>query len=100
MIEVSRAAPSSWQRFRGNHNDFGGFNRMSRGVVIFCFWVLGFSIGFVGYLVLPGIAELLGEAAQTIFDHKTTGALIAGIAGSAISTLTIVSWANRSSTRF
>lgn len=70
---------------------------MSRGLVIFSFWVMGFSIGFAGYLVLPDIAEWLGQAMPGFIDHKTVGALVAGIVGSAISTLTIVKWANRSS---
>jgi hypothetical protein len=69
---------------------------MSRGLVIFLFWVIGFSIGFVGYLVLPDIAEWLGQAMPGLIDHETAGALVAGIVASAISTLTIVRWANRS----
>ncbi|MGH9979286.1 MAG: hypothetical protein ACRD8Z_26150 [Nitrososphaeraceae archaeon] len=69
---------------------------MSRGLVIFLFWVMGFSIGFAGYLVLPDIVERLGQAMPGFIDHKTVGALVAGIVGSAISTLTIVKWANRS----
>jgi hypothetical protein len=74
----------------------GGLNEMSRGLVIFLFWVIGFSIGFVGYLVLPDIAEWLGQAMPGLIDHETAGALVAGIVASAISTLTIVRWANRS----
>jgi hypothetical protein len=69
---------------------------MSRGLIIFLFWVMGFLIGFAGYIVLPDIAEWLGQAVPGIIDHKTVGALVAGIVGSAVSTLTIVKWANRS----
>jgi hypothetical protein len=69
---------------------------MSRGLVIFLFWVMGFSIGFAAYLVLPGIAEWFGQAMPEVIDHRTAGALVAGIVGSAISTLTIVRWAGRS----
>ena len=69
---------------------------MSRGLVILLFWVMGFSIGFAGYLVLPDIAKWLGQAMPGIIDHETVGALVAGIVGSAISTLTIVKWASRS----
>jgi hypothetical protein len=46
--------------------------------------------------VLPEIAEWFGQAMPGIIDHKTAGALVAGIIGSTISTLTIVKWANRS----
>ena len=69
---------------------------MSRGFIIFLFWVMGFLIGFAGYMVLPVIAEWLGQAVPGFIDHKTVGALVAGIVGSAVSTLTIVKWANRS----
>jgi uncharacterized protein YacL len=69
---------------------------MSRGFIIFLFWVMGFLIGFAGYMVLPDIAEWLGQAVPGFIDHKTVGALVAGIVGSAVSTLTIVKWANRS----
>ena len=69
---------------------------MSRGFIIFLFWVMGFLIGFTGYIVLPDIAEWLGQAVPGFIDHKTVGALVAGIVGSAVSTLTIVKWANRS----
>jgi uncharacterized protein YacL len=69
---------------------------MSRGLIIFLFWAIGFSIGFTGYIVLPDIAEWLGQAVPSFIDHKTVGALVAGIVGSAVSTLTIVKWANRS----
>jgi hypothetical protein len=69
---------------------------MSRGLIIFLFWVMGFLIGFTGYIVLPDIAEWLGQAVPGFIDHKTVGALVAGIVGSAVSTLTIVKWANRS----
>ena len=69
---------------------------MSRGLIIFLFWVMGFLIGFAGYIVLPDIAEWLGQAVPGFIEHKTAGALVAGIVGSALSTLTIVKWANRS----
>ena len=46
--------------------------------------------------MLPNIAEWLGQAVPGFIDHKTVGALVAGIVGSAVSTLTIVKWANRS----
>lgn len=69
---------------------------MSRGLIIFLFWVMGFLVGFAGYIVLPDIADWLGQAVPGFVDHKTVGALVAGIVGSAVSTLTIVKWANRS----
>lgn len=74
----------------------GGINEMSRKLAIFLFWVMGFSIGFAGYLVFPDIAEWLGHAMPSFIDQNTVGALVAGIIVSAISTFTIVTWANRS----
>jgi hypothetical protein len=74
----------------------GGRNEMSRGLAIFLFWIMGFSIGFAGYLVFPEIAEWLGQAVPVFIDQNTLGALVAGIIVSGISTFTIVRWANRS----
>jgi uncharacterized protein YacL len=73
-----------------------GIDEVSRRLVIFLFWVMGFSIGFAGYLFFPDIAEWLGDAVPTFVDKKTVGAVVAGIIVSAISTFTIVRWANRS----
>lgn len=68
---------------------------MSRGFAIFCFWLLGFAIGFMGYLIFPNFSGWFQEVFPKFFDQTIIGALIAGIVGSAISTLSIVTWANR-----
>ncbi len=49
---------------------------MSRGPVILLFWVIGFAIGFAGYLVVPDIAEWLGQAMPRLYrsqDCRCTG---------------------------
>ncbi|HEU4824496.1 MAG TPA: hypothetical protein VFS97_13815 [Nitrososphaeraceae archaeon] len=70
---------------------------MSRKLAIFLFWLLGFSIGFIGYLSLPGLTGWLSTALPNFLNQSVVGALIAGIVGSALSTITVLSWANRTS---
>lgn len=68
---------------------------MSRGLAIFSFWLLGFGIGFIGYLSLPGIADWFSTVLPQFVNQAIIGAVIAGMVGSAVSTFTIVTWANR-----
>jgi uncharacterized protein YacL len=70
---------------------------MSRRIAIFAFWILGFGIGFVGYLSLPNIAHWFASNVPSFLNQVVIGALVAGIIGSAVSTFSIVLWANRSS---
>jgi uncharacterized membrane protein YeaQ/YmgE (transglycosylase-associated protein family) len=71
---------------------------MSRGLAIFIFWALGFSIGTVGYLVVPNAVSWLGDVLpEIVVNQAVLGAILAGIVGSAISTFTVVTWANKSS---
>ena len=70
---------------------------MSRGVAIFIFWVLGFTIGSVGYMVVPGVASWLGDMLPNIVVNQAIlGSVLAGVVGSAVSTITVVTWASRS----
>jgi hypothetical protein len=73
-----------------------GVSRLSRRLAIFAFWFLGFGIGFLGYLSLPSIAQWFALAIPNFLNQAVIGALIAGVVGSAISTFSIVTWANRS----
>ena len=68
---------------------------MSRRFAVFIFWLIGFGVGFAGYLSLPGIADWFTTSMPNIIDQAVIGALIAGMIGSAVSTFTIVTWANR-----
>jgi uncharacterized membrane protein YeaQ/YmgE (transglycosylase-associated protein family) len=71
---------------------------MSRGLAIFIFWALGFSIGTVGYLIVPNAVSWLGNVLpEIVVNQAVLGAILAGIVGSAISTFTVVTWANKSS---
>ena len=70
---------------------------MSRKLAIFSFWLLGFSIGFIGYLALPGLTGWFSTALPNFLNQSVIGALIAGIVASALSTFTVISWANRTS---
>ena len=68
---------------------------MSRGFAVFIFWLIGFGVGFAGYLSLPGIADWFTTSMPKFLDQAVIGALIAGMIGSALSTFTVVTWANR-----
>jgi hypothetical protein len=70
---------------------------MSRGLAIFLFWVLGFSIGSVGYLLVPNLVSWLGIVLpEIVVNQAILGAILAGVVGSAVSTFTVVTWANKS----
>jgi len=69
---------------------------LSRKLAIFAFWFLGFGLGFLGYISLPSIAQWFALAIPNFLNQTVIGALIAGVVGSAISTFSIVAWANRS----
>lgn len=70
---------------------------MSRGLAIFIFWLLGFTIGSVGYMVMPGVASWLGDMLPNIVVNQAIlGSVLAGVVGSAVSTITVVTWASRS----
>ena len=59
--------------------------------------MIGFGVGFAGYISLPGIAEWFTTSMPKFVDQAVIGALIAGMIGSAVSTFTVVTWANRAS---
>lgn len=70
---------------------------MSRGLAIFIFWVLGFTLGSVGYMVVPGVASWLGDLLPNIVVNQAIlGSILAGVVGSAVSTIMVVTWASRS----
>lgn len=71
---------------------------MSRKLAIFAFWLLGFGFGFLGYLSLPSFAGWFALVIPNFLNHAVIGALIAGVIGSAVSTFSVVTWANRSAT--
>lgn len=70
---------------------------MSRGLAIFIFWVLGFTLGSVGYMIVPSVASWLGDLLPNIVVNQAIlGSVLAGVVGSAVSTITVVTWASRS----
>ena len=70
---------------------------MSRRQAIFIFWVLGFTIGSVGYMVMPEVASWLGSVLPDVIANQAVlGSILTGIVGSAVSTFAVVTWANRS----
>ena len=68
---------------------------MPRKLAIFIIWLVGFGIGFGAYLLFPNITNWFQTNMPQLFDASIIGALIAGIIGSILSTITIIIWANR-----
>jgi hypothetical protein len=69
--------------------------KLSRRLTVFAFWILGFGIGFTTYLTLPNIVQGFMAVMPNFLNQAIIGALITGIIGSAISTFTIITWANK-----
>lgn len=70
---------------------------LSRALAIFIFWILGFTIGTAGYFLVPNVVSWLGTILPDIIVNQAIlGAILAGVVGSAVSTFTIVTWANKS----
>ena len=69
---------------------------MSRAVAIFIFWAVGFTIGSAGYLLVPNAVSWLGSVLpEIVVNQAILGSILAGVVGSAVSTFTVVTWANR-----
>lgn len=68
---------------------------MQRKLAIFIIWLVGFGIGFGAYLLFPRITNWFQTNMPQFLDASIIGALITGIIGSIISTITIITWANR-----
>ncbi|MHB8568439.1 MAG: hypothetical protein ACYC7D_10500 [Nitrososphaerales archaeon] len=69
---------------------------MSRGIVIFGFWLLGYALGFAAYLVrVPVFASL-----ELIFGSANAnliGAAISGLAGSLMMLVFLLVWSHMGS---
>lgn len=69
---------------------------MSRSLAILTFWALGFTIGSAGYLMVPNAVSWLGSILpEIVLNQAILGSILAGVVGSAVSTFTVVTWANR-----
>jgi hypothetical protein len=70
---------------------------MSRTLAILIFWALGFTIGSAGYLMVPNAVSWLSSVLpEIVVNQAVLGSILAGVVGSAVSTFTVVTWANRS----
>jgi len=67
-----------------------------RGPIIFGFWLLGYAIGFIVYLVrvpfLIALQELFGSA-----NSNLVGAAISGLAGSIVMLAALYVWSHMGS---
>jgi hypothetical protein len=69
---------------------------LSRAVAIFIFWAVGFTIGSAGYLMVPNAVSWLESVLpEIVVNQAILGSILAGVVGSAVSTFTVVTWANR-----
>lgn len=70
--------------------------QMGRGPIIFGFWLLGYALGFVAYLVrapfITGIVALFGAA-----NAQIIGAAISGLAGSVVMLVFLFVWSHMGS---
>ena len=71
---------------------------MGRITTIFTIWIVGFLVGFIGWLVYPQISELLVTFVPmifSIFDTQITNAALVGLTTSIISVIAVLLWANK-----
>jgi hypothetical protein len=72
--------------------------QIGRGSLIFGFWLLGYALGFILYLVrapiISGIAYLLGSASGDLL-----GAIVSGFAGSIMMLAVLYVWSHLGSSR-
>jgi riboflavin transporter FmnP len=71
-------------------------SQMGRGPIIFGFWLLGYALGFIAYLVripfITGLIDIFGAANATI-----VGAAISGVAGSVVMLAFLFIWSHTGS---
>jgi hypothetical protein len=66
---------------------------MGRRTVLLGFSLVGFAIGFFGFLAAPGFADWLATVLPILFSSRyVVGAFLAGIAGSIVSTVSVILW--------
>jgi hypothetical protein len=67
--------------------------QIGRGTIIFGFWLLGYALGFVAYLVrvpfITALIGLFGAANATII-----GAAVSGLAGSVVMLVFLFVWSH------
>jgi hypothetical protein len=70
--------------------------QIGRGPIVFGFWLLGYALGFVAYLVripfIVGLTDIFGAANATI-----VGAAISGLAGSVVMLAFLFIWSHMGS---
>ncbi|MGQ9780856.1 MAG: hypothetical protein ACUVQ8_01185 [Nitrososphaeria archaeon] len=66
---------------------------MGRIAILTGFSLLGFAVGFIAYLIAPGIVNFLVDALPAIFSSKeVAGAFLSGLAGAIIMDISIILW--------
>jgi hypothetical protein len=66
---------------------------MGRIAIVTGFSLLGFAVGFIAYLLAPGIVQFLMDALPMLFSSKEiAGAFLSGLAGAIIMNISIILW--------
>ncbi|HVP23080.1 MAG TPA: hypothetical protein VMS77_04120 [Conexivisphaerales archaeon] len=68
---------------------------MGRTTILFGFWILGYAIGFIGYLLIEKTNLLQGflNALYALFgDKELANAAIVGLATSLLSLAILIAW--------
>ena len=67
--------------------------QMSRGPIIFGFWLLGYALGFAAYMIrapfLNGLYDVFGSA-----NANLVGGLVSGLAGSVLMLVGLFVWSH------
>ena len=70
--------------------------QMGRGSVIFGFWLVGYALGFVAYIVAMPLIEGLGFIMRSA-NADIVGGMVSGLAGSFISLGALYLWSHSGS---
>ena len=66
---------------------------MSRGTVIFGFWLLGYALGFIAYIgrtpIIAAVDYIIGSA-----NADLVGAMVSGLAGSILMLVALFLWSH------
>ena len=68
---------------------------MGRAAAVIGIWFAGFLLGFIAYLSYPGLKQFVLMLAPFLLglDSQIIGGVVAGLAGSLVTMVTVLMWA-------
>ena len=73
---------------------------MGKITAILSIWIVGFTFGFIAYLVYPALGAYIGSIIPFLLmlniDGQILGAMLAGIASSIVTVIAVFAWAKLS----